>query len=152
MAMKRTKAPWMAADDFGRSLPRGIGVNLLVRDLEAELGFCREVLGAMVLYGDEDFAAIELCGSVFMLHADHAYADHPMSGVVAGVDVRGRGMEVRVYGLDPDKAEQRARVHDAVVLSGSIDKPHGLRECHLVDPEGYVWVPAKVIKAEGSKA
>ena len=30
MAMKRTREPWMRADDFGRSLPRGVGVNLLV--------------------------------------------------------------------------------------------------------------------------
>jgi hypothetical protein len=38
MTMKRSKEPWMPADDFGRSLPRGIGVNLLVRDMAAELG------------------------------------------------------------------------------------------------------------------
>ena len=26
-------------------------------------------------------------------------------------------------------------------MAGSMDKPHGLRECPLVDDEGYVWVP-----------
>jgi hypothetical protein len=26
-------------------------------------------------------------------------------------------------------------------LSGSMDKPHGLRECMIIDDEGYVWVP-----------
>ncbi|WP_375590073.1 hypothetical protein ABWH89_04110 [Hoeflea alexandrii] len=105
MTMKRSKEPWMPADDFGRSLPRGIGVNLLVRDMAAELAFCRDCLGAMVLDSDEDFAAIELCGSVFMLHADHSYSHHPMSGIVAGSETRGAGIEIRVYGLDPDKAE-----------------------------------------------
>jgi hypothetical protein len=101
MTMKRSKEPWMPADDFGRSLPRGIGVNLLVRDMAAELAFCRDCLGAMILDSDEDFAAIELCGSVFMLHADHSYSHHPMSGIVAGTDTRGAGIEIRVYGLDP---------------------------------------------------
>jgi hypothetical protein len=33
MAMKRTRQPWMKADDFGRSLPRGIGLNLLVSEI-----------------------------------------------------------------------------------------------------------------------
>jgi hypothetical protein len=72
MIMKRSKEPWMPAEDFGRSLPRGVGINLMVADIGAEGAFCRDCLGAMVLDHDEDFAAIELCGSVFMLHADHS--------------------------------------------------------------------------------
>ena len=146
MAMKRSKEPWMAADDFGRSLPRGIGINLLVRDMAAEIAFCRDCLGAMILDSDEDFAAIELCGSVFMLHADHSYSNHPLSGIGAGAETRGAGVEIRVYGLDPDKVETRARARGDHVLAGSLDKPHGLRECFLVDPEGYVWVPGIQIR------
>ena len=146
MTIKRSKEPWMPAEDFGRSLPRGIGINLLVRDMAAELAFCRDCLGAMVLDSDEDFAAIELCGSVFMLHADHSYSHHPMSGIVAGSETRGAGIEIRVYGLDPDKAEARAEARGDHVLAGSLDKPHGLRECFIVDPEGYVWVPGTQIR------
>jgi len=131
----------MAADEFARTLPRGIGVNLIVADIEKETSFCRDVLGAMILHADEDFAAVELCGSVFMLHADHAYADHPLTGIVAGSRTRGAGVEIRVMGLDPDRVEARARERDLVILSGTVDKPHGLRECHVVDPEGYVWAP-----------
>ena len=134
----------MDASEFGRSLPRGVGVNLLVQDMEAQVRFCRDVLGAMVLYSDEDFAAIELAGSVFMLHCDHTYTDHPMSGVMDGVALRGQGIEIRVYGLDPDRIEARAAegVQSCTVLSGCLDKPHGLRECYIVGPEGYVWVPS----------
>lgn len=142
MAMKRTKEPWMSADDFGRSLPRGIGVNLLTTDMASELAFCRDTLGAMILDSDEDFAAIELTGSLFMLHADHAYQDHPMSGVVSDISARGAGIEIRVYGLDPDRVEARANARGDIVLAGSIDKPHGLRECYIVSPAGYVWVPS----------
>lgn len=141
MVTKRTKEPWMAADEFARTLPRGIGINLLVADIEKEISFCRDVLGAMILHADEDFAAVELCGSVFMLHADHAYADHPLTGIIAGSETRGAGIEIRIMGLDPDRVEARARDRELVVLSGTVDKPHGLRECHLIDPEGYVWVP-----------
>ena len=145
MAMKRTKTPWMKAEDFGRSLPVGIGINLLVPEIAAIEAFCRDVLGATIVYADEDFAALTLLGSVFMLHADHSYSDNPMAGVIEGVEQRGTGIEIRVYGLDPDLAEARAREHGHFVLAGSIDKPHGLRECHIVGPSSYVFVPSLAI-------
>jgi catechol 2,3-dioxygenase-like lactoylglutathione lyase family enzyme len=145
MAMKRTKQPWMDAEVFGRSLPRGLGVNLLVRDVARMEEFCRVVLGANTIYADEDFAAIELLGSVFMLHADHSYADHEFAGVFGSVEIRGAGIELRLYGADPDRVEKRARERGDIVLAGSLDKPHGLRECHVVGPDGYVFVPSKAI-------
>ncbi|WP_245429575.1 hypothetical protein [Mesorhizobium sp. DCY119] len=142
---KRTKQPWMAAGDFGRSLPRGIGVNLLVREIAPMEDFCRDVLGAQIIYADEDFAAVQLLGSVFMLHADHSYLDNPMTGVIAGVETRGAGLEIRLYGADPDRIEVMARKHGHIVLAGSVDKPHGIRECHIVGPDGYVFVPSLAI-------
>lgn len=142
MAMKRTKEPWMKADEFGRSLPRGIGLNLLVSEIAPMEAFCRDVLGARTIYSDEDFAAVELLGSVFMLHADHSYADNPMSGVIAGIEARGGGIEIRIYGADPDLVEARARERGDIILAGATDKPHGLRECHVVSPGGYVFVPS----------
>lgn len=145
MAMKRTRQPWMRADDFGRSLPRGIGLNLLVTDVALAETFLRLVLGANTIHADEDFAAIELLGSVLMLHADHSYLDHEMAGVLSGIEVRGAGIEIRLYGADPDLIEARARQHDHVVLAGSVDKPHGLRECHIVGPDGFVFVPSRAI-------
>lgn len=143
MAMKRTKTPWMKAEDFGRSLPRGVGLNLLVPEIAPMEAFCRDVLGATVVYADEDFAAVELLGSVFMLHADHSYSDNPMAGVVEGVEQRGTGLEIRIYGLDPDAVEARARAFGHHVLAGALDKPHGLRECHIVGPSFYVFVPSR---------
>ena len=145
MVMKRTKDPWMRAEDFGRSLPRGVGLNLLVTDIAPSEEFLRVVLGARTIHADEDFAAIELLGSILLLHADHSYLDHEMSGVTAGVEARGAGIEIRLYGADPDAAEALAREHGHVVLSASVDKPHGLRECHIVGPDGYVFVPSRAI-------
>jgi catechol 2,3-dioxygenase-like lactoylglutathione lyase family enzyme len=146
MVKKRIGDPWMPAPRFGHSLGPGVGVNLLVPDVAEMTDFCRDVLGAEIVYADEDFAAATLAGSTFMLHADHTYRDHEMIGAIPANGARGAGVEIRIYGIDPDAVEARARRSDALVLSGSIDKPHGLRECHIVGPNGYVFVPSMALK------
>jgi len=138
---KRTKEPWMDAADFGRSIPDGLGVNLLVRDIAASVAFQREVLGAGIVYEDEDFAVLRGYGAIWLLHADHAYLENPLTGIVGGTETRGAGVELRLYGCDPDAAEARAEARGDIVLAGSLDKPHGLRECILIDPDGYTWLP-----------
>jgi catechol 2,3-dioxygenase-like lactoylglutathione lyase family enzyme len=138
--------PWMDAADYGRSLKPGVGFNLLVREVQRSVDFCSKVLGATATYADEDFAVLRLNGAEWMLHADHAYSDNPLTGIIAGGEARGVGVELRVYGCDPDQAEAAARAHGHTVLAGSMDKPHGLRECILIDDDGYVWVPGVAIK------
>lgn len=135
------REPWMSPPDYGRSIRPGIGFNLLVREIARSVKFAEGVLGATAAYADEDFAVLRLNGSEWMLHADHTYSDNPLSGVVGGIEARGAGVELRVYGCDPDQAEAQARAKGFTVLAGTIDKPHGLRECMLVDDDGYVWVP-----------
>jgi hypothetical protein len=139
------KTPPVSAEDYGRSL-RGIGFNLLVRDMARAVTFATEVIGATSFYDDEDFAALRVNGADFMLHADHAFADNPLSGLVQGVEGRGAGVELRIYGCDPDVAESRARELGFTVLAGAMDKPHGLRECIILDDEGYAWVPAVALR------
>jgi hypothetical protein len=143
-----TAEPWMAAPDFGRSLRPGLGVNLLVRDMAKAVRFAEEVLWATVIYWDADFAAVRAYGSEWMLHADHTYDGNPLSGIVKGSEARGVGVELRLFGLDPDQAEARARQGGWTVLSGAIDKPHGLRECMIIDDDGYVWIPGVGIVEE----
>ncbi len=143
--MKRaTTAPWMSPGDYGRSL-RGLGVNLLVRDIDAALPFHAEVLDAEVVHADADFAVLRRIGADWMLHADHTYQDHPLHGSLAGDLARGIGAEIRLYGRDPDVAEAVARKLDFTVLQGAMDKPHGLREAFLIDADGYLWVPGVAI-------
>jgi hypothetical protein len=139
--------PWMSPPDYGRTLRPGIGFNLLVREVKRSVNFAETVLGATTTYADEDFAVLRLNGSEWMLHADHTYASNPLAGVIAGVEARGAGVELRVYGCDPDQAEAQAREHGFTVLSGSLDKPHGLRECIIIDDDGYVWIPGVALKA-----
>jgi hypothetical protein len=137
----------MPPPDYGRTLRAGIGVNLLVREVKRSVAFAEKVLGATATYADEDFAAMRLNGSEWMLHADHAYSDNPLAGAVSGVEARGAGIELRLYGCDPDTAEASARQGGYTVLAGSMDKPHGLRECILIDDDGYVWIPSTALKA-----
>ena len=136
----RTGDPWMPAPDYGRSL-RGLGLNLLVRDVAAALPFHRDVLGAEVIYSDPDFAVLRRGEAEWMLHADHTYLDHPLHASLGRDHPRGVGAELRLHGCDPDAAEAAARRLGCTVLASATDKPHGLREVYLVDPDGYLWVP-----------
>ncbi len=77
MTKTRTGDAFMPADEYGRALSK-FSVNLLVRNVAVSLPFYREVLGASVRYADDDFAALSLLGTEFMLHADHAYDHHPL--------------------------------------------------------------------------
>jgi uncharacterized glyoxalase superfamily protein PhnB len=138
------KFPPVSAEDYGRSL-RGLGFNLLVRDVKRAVKFATEVLGATSFFHNEKFAAMKLNGGDFMFHADHTYHANPLSGIVRDVEHRGIGVELRIYGSDPDVAEAAARAGGWTVLAGAMDKPHGLREAMIIDDEGYVWVPSVAI-------
>jgi len=140
MTKLRDGDPWMPADEYGRSL-KGLGVNLLVQNIERAVRFQKEALGAEVVYADPDFAVLRGFGAEWMLHADHTYSDHPLRGSLRADLARGLGVELRLHGCNPDAAEAKARAMGEVVLAGAMDKPHGLREAYLVDPDGYVWVP-----------
>jgi len=142
---KREGEPWMEPPAYARTL-RGFNVNLIVRDVAPSVAFQREVLGAEVVYSDADLAVMRHDGHEWMVHAVHAYVSDdgermPFLTHTEATDSRGSGVELRLYGIDPDAAEARARARGDRVLAGSSDKPHGLRECYLVDPDGYVWVP-----------
>jgi len=133
---------------FGRGLPRGLGINILVSNVDRSARFQAEVLGASILYWEEHFAVMRAVDSTWLLHSDWSYRNHELKGAVAGVRARGCGLELRLYGIDPDQAEAAARRRDAVVLAGAADKEHGLREAYIVDDDGYVWVPSVPVPVE----
>lgn len=127
---------------FGRALGPGLGVNLMMRDVAAAARFQADVFGASVAYHDEDFAILRHHGTVWMLHRDRTYRAHPFRGVFEPAETRGAGVELRLYGCDPDAAAARAESAGGILLDAPADKPHGLRECFIACPEGYVWVPS----------
>ena len=140
MTKRRVGVPWMSAVDYGRSL-RGMSINLLVYDIKRAVEFQTEVLGAFAVYSDPDFAVMKGFHAEWMLHADHTYSNHPLGGSLNGSLARGVGIELRLHGCDPDAAQERARARGEIILAEATDKPHGLREAYLIDPDGYIWVP-----------
>jgi hypothetical protein len=134
---------------YGRGIPAGLGVNLLVSSVDASARFQAEVFGAQIRYWEEHFAIMQAVGSAWLLHSDWSYRRHALIGAVAGIEARGCGVELRLYGVDPDRAEAAARRRNAVVLAAATDKEHGLREAYIVDDDGYVWVPS--VPCDGSK-
>lgn len=135
----RTGDPWMSGADYGRSLT-GFSVNLMVREIGPALRFAKEIVGAAIIYSDADFAAVQACGTQWMLHADHCYDKHPMLSLVKNQVPRGRGVELRLHGMDPDDAQAAAERCGYQVLARAADKAHGVREVYLLDDDGYVWV------------
>ena len=135
----RTGDPWMSGADYGRSLT-GFSVNLLVKQIAPAVRFAKEVIGATVIYSDADFAAVQAGDTQWMLHADHCYDKHPMSGLVVEHTPRGRGIELRLHGMDPDAVQAIAERDGYRVLAAAADKAHGVREVYVLDDDGYVWV------------
>ena len=138
MTKKRQGEPWMSAAGYGRQLPQ-FCVNLIVRDVPRSISFYSTVLDASVHYFDADFAAIRVLGQELMLHADHNYDGHPWYGSLSDDNDRGLGAEMRLFGIDPDAVEARAREAGATVVVPAADKPHGWREVMIADPDGYPW-------------
>ncbi len=136
------------AEQTGRALA-GFGVNLLVSDVANTVLFLTTVLDFSVAASSRDYALLSANGQWFMLHGDHTYHSNPLPSLLPEYGARGGGLELRLYELDPDRAERRAREHNYTVLMATMDKPHGLRECFLLDPDGYCWVPSVRKTARG---
>jgi hypothetical protein len=142
---KSNKTPFMAVADYGQSLA-GFSVNLLTTDLQRALIFQRDVLAAEVLHEDADLLILRGYGSNWMVHADHTYDKHALLADTLSATRRGAGIELRLHGCDPDTSAINATNLGFQVLDGPRDQPdHGLREVHILDADGYVWVPDQPI-------
>ncbi|WP_291732952.1 VOC family protein [Leisingera sp. F5] len=130
------------ADSLGRSL-RGIGINLLVRDVPAEVAFLETVFGLNAHQVTKDFAIVTYGSQVFQLHSDGTYAENPLLNLLPENPPRGAGIEIRLYDTDPDDAAVRAEAAGFTILQEPTDKPHGLREAYILCENGYAWVPSR---------
>ncbi len=139
----------LSAPAYGQSL-RGLGFNLIVRDVSRSIHFAVEVIGATLFFRTDSFAAMKLHGNDFMLHANATYKDNELHSTIESDAPRGVGVELRCYHVDPDEAEARARTHGYTVLAGASDKPHGLRECMILDDNGFVWIPSRHLETENA--
>ncbi len=130
------------ADSFGRGL-RGIGLNLLVRDVGAQVAFLKAVFDMRAHQPTADFAIMAYGDQVFQLHSDGTYHANPLLGLLPENPPRGGGIEIRLYDTDPEEAVARATAHGATILQAPTDKPHGLREAYILCDNGYAWVPSR---------
>ena len=133
----------IGAEDFGASL-RGIGLNLLVRDVDAQVAFLETVFGMKAFQPTADFAIMRYGEQVFQLHSDGTYHSNPLLGLLPENPPRGAGIEIRLYDTDPEEACERAEGMGGTVLQPPTDKPHGLREAYILCGNGYAWVPSRV--------
>lgn len=139
----------VSAADFGKSL-RGIGLNLLVRDVRASANFLKDVFGVGIHRLSADFAIVTYGDQVFQLHSDGTYHSNPLLGILPENPPRGAGVEIRFYDTDPDAAVARAKARGAMILQDCADKPHGLREAYILCDDGYAWVPSQPL-AQGNE-
>ena len=133
----------IGAAEFGASL-RGIGLNLLVRDVGVEVAFLETVFGMKAFQPTADFAIMRYGQQVFQVHSDGTYHSNPLLGLLPENPPRGAGIEIRLYDTDPEEACARATAHGATILQPPMDKPHGLREAYILCENGYAWVPSRV--------
>ncbi|MEM7563430.1 MAG: hypothetical protein AAF353_10335 [Pseudomonadota bacterium] len=142
---KGNKIPFMPAPDYGKSLA-GFSVNLLTTDIARALVMQRDVLQAEVLHEDEDLLILRGYANNWMVHSDHTYDQHPLLADTKTSSRRGAGIELRLHNADPDAIVDRALQFGFCVLDGPRDQPdHGLREAHVIDDDGYVWVPDRAL-------
>lgn len=132
----------VSPEDFGASL-RGIGINILVRDVHAEASFLTTVFDMKVHRLSADFAIVLYGDQIFQLHSDGTYHSNPLLGLLPEQPPRGAGLEIRLYDTDPDIAAQKAEDAGGIVLQNPTDKPHGLRECYILCENGYAWVASR---------
>lgn len=132
----------VSADDFGKSL-RGIGLNILVRDVKATAAFLSDIFEVQVHRLSDDFAIVTYGDAVFQLHRDSTYHSNPLLALLPENPPRGAGAEFRLYDTDPDTAVARAEARGDMILQPPTDKPHGLREAYVLCADGYAWVPSR---------
>ena len=135
----------VSGPELGHAL-RAISVNLLCRDVAAEVAFLTGVFGMTAHQAGLDFAILLHAGQPLQLHSDGAYASHPLPGLLPESGPRGAGVEIRLHEADPDEAALRAEAAGGVVLQAPRDKTaHGLREAVILSPSGYAFVPSRRI-------
>lgn len=130
--------------EFGPSL-HGVGVNLLCRDVLGMARFLERVFDLSIHRESADFALAQHGEILMQLHSDGTFGQHPLLALLPETPPRGAGVQLYLFGIDPDLAAARAEAAGGVVIEPPADKPHGLREATILSPEGYAFSPARAL-------
>ena len=131
--------------DFGRSLD-GLGLNLLCHDVRAMARFLERSFSMSIHRLSDDFALARHGAVLIQLHRDATFARHPLHALLPEAPPRGTGVQVYLFGIDPDAACAKAGEAGGVVIERPADKPHGLREATILAPDGYAFSPAVPVR------
>lgn len=122
-------------------------VILYVGDLEASVGFYRDVVGFEYKFTDAGYAEFDAGGVRFALY------ERRRAEWLTGQDVApGAGGEVVVMVADADASAERLAGLGVALLSGPADRPWGHRTVHVADPDGFVVeFAAEIPRARGRR-
>ena len=127
----------MAKTDPQEAVP--ITVELFVPDVEASVRFYTEKLGFAVQRMDREslggrelvsFAAIAMGRAVLFVAHERLYGE-------ALTAQRGAGIDVRIMVDDVDAMFRRATDNDVTIVHDIGDRPYGLRDFIIRDPDGF---------------
>ena len=127
----------MAKTDPQEAVP--VTVELFVPDVEASVRFYTEKLGFAVLRMDRaslggreqvSFAAIAMGRAVLFVAHERLYGE-------ALTAQRGAGIDVRIMVDDVDAMFRRSTDNDVTIVHDIGDRPYGLRDFIIRDPDGF---------------
>ncbi len=109
-------------------------VILYVRDLDASIGFYRDVLGLRFKLRGEGYAEFDTGPTRFGMFERSKLPE------LIGRDAPEGGVQGEIVFLveDVDAEGQRLRSAGVEILTGPVDRPWGHRTLHLADPDGHV--------------
>tara|TARA_B100002003_G_C13767364_1_gene380910 strand:- start:57 stop:482 length:426 start_codon:yes stop_codon:yes gene_type:complete len=132
----------IVAKELGQSL-KGLSINLLVSSVKNTSTFLKTIFNIELFQQTDDFAIVKYEDQIFQIHADKTYLSNPLPSLLPENGARGAGIEIRLYNSDPDVAEKLARKYNYKILQSCTNKSHGLRECYILDNDGYCWIPSR---------
>jgi lactoylglutathione lyase len=115
-------------------------IELFVEDLDASIRFYEGALGFRLVRWEADYASLERGGAVLGLGSiAKLAADGPGPGFTRArlAGVRGAGVEIVIEVEDVDSALQAVLRAGVRVVEPLRDRPWGLRDFRIADPDGY---------------
>jgi len=111
-----------------------VAPEFFVRDVDASVRFYVDKLGFVALRQEPDFAVVAL-GDAHVLLAHESIA---VDRAELASTTRGAGLNVRIMVDDVDEIYERAKASGVRIVHDIRDRPYGLRDFILADPDGFM--------------